>query len=288
MQPYFIKSIKLENAIWNYTQIGECYVCLRSAKKLMDFFALDGVSINSIQRNENQPIAGQALPTGTLFNVGTILKNGAHQKKITTISIIGGDVIFKCVSIATGEVVNDTTMANAQVYVAETPVVVAPMINANKIAEIERDIITANPRALRLRGVIRNRNGQSLQEFVVQYITEWNNPHNDMWKNNNIDNKPVKDTLFADTDDIQTVQGKRRSLGDLFILFRYYYPNVALKEVAKLLYITLVDQIGTCKCATIRKRVWYYEELMDAGEVKQVNDVDEYQLTIAQWKQLLV
>ncbi len=275
MQPYFIKSFKMGNGSpWEYQTVGECYKSLGvHTMKLYDFFGIDGVKINSIQRNENQPTVGQALPTGTVFSIGSILRNGAHQKKITRIKIVQGNVIFECVSTVTQEPVNDTTMINAQLFVED------PVTNTNRITEIQTQILAANPRPLRLRGLLRNRNGQSIQEFMEMFFLEWNNE--------NVEANVVKDTLYADTDDIQTVRGKRRSLGDLFMIFRYYYTTCTLKEIAKLLYITIAPQISSCNCRTINKRVWFYETDTRAGEYKQADERDEFGLTRQAWRELL-
>ncbi len=288
MSPYFVKSFKNRNnnSVWEYATVGECYKSGINTKKLNDFLCDPNTEINSVQRNENQPVNGQALPTGPLFSIGSVLKNGAHQKKITRIKIDQGLVLFEAVSTVNGDRVVDTTLANTTLFVAE-PVVAPAVVNANKIAEIEAKIKAANPRPLRIRGVLRNRNGQTLQDFVLQFITEWNNPNEARWNNANVADKSVKDTLYADTDDIQTAQGKRRSIGDLFMIVRYYYPACTLKELLKLVYVTLAPKIGSCNCRTIRKRVWYYEKAESASVYQQSNENDEYGVSKAEYINLL-
>lgn len=284
MQPFFIKSFKstVGNAVWSYNTVGECYNVAngQTTKKLYDFLGVNGFVIESIQRNEHQPTVGQALPTGTTFSINSILRNGAHQKKITSIIIVNGLPIFKCVSTTTGEDVNDTTLANAQLYVEETTNTVGAS-NPARIAEIQAQILAANPRALRVQGLLRNRGNQTLADFMRAFFEEFNNTA--------VESGATRNTVYTDTDDIQTVRGKRRSLGDIFMIMRWYFPTCTLKDVAKLLYVTLpasMPHLASCKCSEIRKRVWFYDESR-TNEYKQPNDADEYILSKTNWLSLV-
>jgi hypothetical protein len=68
----------------------------------------------------------------------------------------------------------------------------------------------------------------------------------------------------------------RRSQGDLFLLMKYYYPDITFKEVRNLLFQLLnSEKISTDYCWNIRKRVFWPNQLVDA-HIYSVDIVDEY------------
>ena len=71
--------------------------------------------------------------------------------------------------------------------------------------------------------------------------------------------------------------GKRRSLGDIYKICKYYFPEITLKELMKLLYVDLIAIAGfrSSKCSQIRKRVWYYSNGSSNG-LLNTGDTDEY------------
>lgn len=105
---------------------------------------------------------------------------------------------------------------------------------------------------------------ETLKEFLVKFFTEWN---------------LEKDTIFVENREVQTEANKRRSLGDIYMICKYYYPNCTLQDVIKLLYVDLHNEITvgfrTSKCNTINKRVWYYEEESNNGIFDKTSN-DEY------------
>ncbi len=115
--------------------------------------------------------------------------------------------------------------------------------------EIEEQIRQNNPREIRLQPLQKNRKDQTLQEFLTKFFLVWNNE---------------KNTIYADTKDIQTDTRRRRSLGDIFLICKYYYPTTTLREVLNLLYDVLPSIMPagfrSSYCSTIDKRVWYFDE----------------------------
>jgi hypothetical protein len=128
-------------------------------------------------------------------------------------------------------------------------------------------ILTNNPRAIRVQGLLKKTRGhnsrtETLKEFIVKFFTKWNNDLN---------------TIYVDDSSVQTDPGRRRSLGDLFMIVRYYYPNVTLKELFAVLHDLCTNTRGfrTSRCSTIHKRVWYFSE----GEMNAIligGSNDEY------------
>lgn len=66
-------------------------------------------------------------------------------------------------------------------------------------------------------------------------------------------------TINTKTNLIQCEKDKNRSITDLFLLMRYYYPETTLKEFRQCLFDLVNDRkIGTLFCGSISKRVFYH------------------------------
>lgn len=242
-------------------------------KKVMDFMCSPTYVISGVKRlTDNQEFL---IDTRINSNVTTVT-----NRSINSIKIENGQIRFDCSGGS------DIPLQNAVVY---TPPVVlpptpqpavaaannAPTTNLNQTQKdaffntIQHTIIAANPRAVRLPGLLRNRGTQSLQAFLQEFFTNWNED---------------KDTIYADNRDVQTEAGKRRSVGDIFMICKYYYPTCTLKQV----YNALLNQLPTSmpsgfrtsKCSTINKRVWYFDDELESGQL-DLERADEYGNKIA-------
>lgn len=220
-------------------------------KSLMDFMCNGEYRINSIIRNADGGV------TRELFTIGDSLTHYGTRANITHFKIDMGKVII---------VLNNshTIAINTAVkYVApaETPVTAGTVSSQHAdILALQNRIISDFTREIRLEKTLRKRR-ETLHEFLKLFFEEWNS---------------TKRTVFVDDNTQQTSTGRRRSLGDIYMICRYYYPNVTLTEVLQELYTKLPRELTngfrTSKCSQIRKRVWYYE-----GGVNQVlsTDVDD-------------
>lgn len=121
---------------------------------------------------------------------------------------------------------------------------------------------------IRIRGLLRKRT-ETLQEFLIKFFTKWN---------------IERATIWVDEDTIQTEADKKRSLGDIFKICLYYYPNCTLEEVIQELYVNLPEYFDrthentgfrTCVCQQIHKRVWWYAE-GDDNNVNHKTTNDEF------------
>lgn len=114
------------------------------------------------------------------------------------------------------------------------------------LKKLQKTIENNYPRAIRLEKTKKERK-ESLRDFLVKFFTEWN------------DNK---NTVYVDTREVQTDTGRRRSLGDIYMICKYYYPKITLEEVLRELLIELDNYFEsgfrTSYCFNICKRVWYY------------------------------
>lgn len=130
--------------------------------------------------------------------------------------------------------------------------------------ELEQIILAQYPQKIRLQGLLKKRK-ETPKEFLWKFLTKWNKE---------------KNTIFVVNHVVDTDTGRRRSIGDIFMILRYYYPEVTLREVIQWLYvdwITLGDEnYRSSYCYTIHKRVWYNEE--DSGKSSIINkeSSDEY------------
>ncbi len=103
-----------------------------------------------------------------------------------------------------------------------------------------------------------------LHDFLIKFFEEWNN---------------TKTTIFVESGLVQTEVGKRRSLGDIYMICKYYFPEITLKEVIGELYINISPDMPSgfrsSYCNTIHKRVWYFNDTL-ASEVANKTQLDEF------------
>lgn len=258
MQPYIITSFKRINdqAIFRRVENGTNsggYVNGTEVKRLRDFICDGNFVIHSVLRT-------QGNVTFTLLDI-----LNTPRAPIMTIKIIDSEVVLFVNTTQSIRLVN----ASKFVEPVATPVTtttprrgrptnaeVAARNNATttttttrvSFADVEATINRNNPRAIRIQGLLRRRR-ESLQEFLIRFFQEWN---------------LEKNTIYVDDSAVQTAPNKRRSLGDIYMICKYYYPNCTLNEVLNLLYNVIPTIITrgyrTSYCFTINKRVWYYSE----------------------------
>lgn len=142
-------------------------------------------------------------------------------------------------------------------------------MKANQIVKQIQDDI----RPLRIRGLLKKRS-ETLQEFLEKFFRDWNND---------------KDTIYVGNGHLQTEPGKRRSIGDIFQICQYYFPDCTIKEVSDILLNKLPDTVSnfrTSYCNMIHKRVFYKgEEDQETGQFDE-EDEDEYGMTLEDWEEL--
>lgn len=71
-----------------------------------------------------------------------------------------------------------------------------------------------------------------------------------------LQNNNLFDTFFATTNERQIYRSKRRSIGDIFLTLRYYFPTITLQEVHRQLNNSDGEGFGGQICPDINKRVW--------------------------------
>jgi len=129
------------------------------------------------------------------------------------------------------------------------------------------------PRELRVQGLLRKRK-ETLEQFLVDFFNKWNKE---------------KDTLYVDTQEVQTKPGKRRSFADIYAIVNYYYPKTHVRDLRTLLYITLPELIPnfrTSPCSIIKKRVWYKGNPDQETAIISKTHIDEFGMTVQEWLDL--
>ena len=129
------------------------------------------------------------------------------------------------------------------------------------------------PRELRIQGLLKKRK-ETLEQFLIKFFNKWNKE---------------KNTLYVDTEEIQTPPNKRRSFGDIYAIIKYYYPKTNVREIKTLLYENLLEHVPnfrTSPCNQIKKRVWYQGTPEQQTGIIKRDHFDEFGMTVQQWLDL--
>lgn len=137
----------------------------------------------------------------------------------------------------------------------------------SSVEELERRIISSYTVPIRLKKTLKSSIQRlSTEEFLYRFFTKYNKERRTIFINGNL----------------QTEVNRRRSLGDIFMICKYYFPNITLLEVIKLLYQILPNKFEngfrTSYCNQIQKRVWYYNN-NDNNSIMNTPINDEYNNT---------
>lgn len=263
MQPYIITSFRriADNAIFTKIHvIGNqqtnpiIYRFGNEDKRFYDFLCNGEFLIHSVMRRADNVefIVGDILssPRGPIQSIKITQHDVVFYHNTQSVRLVNAAKFVEPV-VHTPIQNNQTTPrrgrpTNAEIA-ARNNATTTPA-NRQSFADVETIINRNNPRAIRIQGLLRRRR-ESLQEFLVRFFQEWN---------------LEKNTIYVDDSAVQTAPNKRRSLGDIYMICKYYYPNCTLNEVLNLLYNVIPTVITrgyrTSYCFTINKRVWYYSE----------------------------
>ncbi len=273
MQSYIINSFRKisDSSTWIRQETGTNsggYVYDNQVKRLNDFLCNGEFMIYSVLRVTGTGRNG--ILQGELFTIGDRL-GVAYGDSIMSIKIIMSEVIL---NLTGGTIASATVkLQNAIKYkepvaTIKKPVAVKATKTTTKVNSGENKAFTtivseieSKIQPIRLEKTLKKRK-ETLEQFLVLFFKEWNNE---------------KNTIFVDTLEVQTEMEKRRSIGDIYMICKYYYPNCTLNEVLNLLYfrlpLVITNGFRTSYCNTIKKKVWYYEEDNDTEALnKTAND----------------
>lgn len=197
----------------------------------------NNLQINQIKDKDNNRI----------FTLGEEIIVNSGKVTITKINLVGASEGFN----AQFKLSDNTTvlMPNATKI---APVITVAIVNS--LNELETRILKDfNNRTLKFNVFVRKRS-ETFEEFKKEFFAR----------------NQEFETIWSDTKTQQTSSGRRRSLGDIFMICKYYYPNITLLEVVKWLYSK--PYFKGQFCSDIEKRVWkMHYDVMHHEDMK-----DEY------------
>jgi len=124
---------------------------------------------------------------------------------------------------------------------------------------------------LKIQGLFKNRK-EPLEDFLVKFFNKWNEE---------------RSTLYSTKNEVQTPPGKRRSIGDIYSICKYYYPNCTIREVSDIVYNKLTGKVPNFRsslCSMIKKRVFYKGLPAQVSCFYDTEKKDEFELTVNDWK----
>lgn len=277
---YIIKSFKTNGGPEVFTleseQNGNYISSLGSGriKRCRDFLCDGDFVINSIIRQNNITSRNDEL-----FSLGTALMHSDTKRIINKIFINKSEVYFDCSHPIDGPNLT-VSLQNARLWVEPVKQVkksIKKTNNTNSFIELQ-EIIESNylDEEIRLEATLKKTAfNLGLEGFLKRFFEEWNKE---------------KNTIYVESGEIQTEHSKRRSLGDIYMICKYYFPNCTLTEVLILLYITLPNHytsgFRTSICNQINKRVWYYDSARE-NTIADKFTGDEYTNNYAYYLELL-
>ncbi len=234
----------------------------------LDFILENNVTIKKVKRTRN-------TTNIELFSINDRVKigNGRTIHSIILFNIVGNKIVVS-VKQESNQEVKEVSLDDLVPYtepVRTTTTTTRTQPN-NTLETLERTILSNYPRAIRLERLLKTRPAnETLKDFLIKFFSgkgEMEEGFNDS-----------RNTIYADDNSVQTGIGKRRSLGDIFMICRYYYPNCTLKDVLRILYIELPAHyesgFRSNNCRQIHKRVWYYSS-GNGNIYMQADENDEY------------
>lgn len=138
------------------------------------------------------------------------------------------------------------------------------------LEEVEKHILDRYP-VIRLEGQKKERS-ESLKVFMKDFFLTLNLECNTL--------------LRGKEKKIQTYRGARRSLGDFFMLCRYYYPDCSFKEVVHYFYVDCFKEISQMRsvfCNATKRRV---NANIGKG-ILHADHPDEFGLVFNDWLNML-
>jgi len=180
----------------------------------------NNLQINQIKDKDNNRI----------FTLGEEIIVNSGKVTITKINLVGNAENFQ----AQFKLSDNSTVLMPNV--TKVPPVI-PVTN-NSLNDLEAKILKDfNNRTLKFNVFVRKKS-ETFEQFKKEFFA----------RNNEFA------TIWSDTKTEQTSAGRRRSLGDIFMICKYYYPSITLLEVVKWLYSA--PYFKGQFCGAVNKRVW--------------------------------
>lgn len=135
-------------------------------------------------------------------------------------------------------------------------------IPGNSVEEKEAYIL-ANCVLLSIQNYTLTEYDDCLEDFIHNFLAVYNRQYK---------------TITVDNKQEQTRAGAHRSLIDIFMICKYYFPSCTLKNVIKGLY-ALNNSLCSQICNTINRRVYELEITQGRLWRSHLEDIDEFNYT---------
>lgn len=140
------------------------------------------------------------------------------------------------------------------------------------IREIQLKILKES-KPIRVRGLLKKRK-EPLKQFIRDFLETHNHEN---------------ETIYVEGGSTQTEPGKRRSIGDIFMICQYYYPDCTLDQVRHILVTELpaeMDNFRSSHCHTINKRVFYVDPEFPQAGIYDKTTHDEFGKPWREWTEV--
>lgn len=121
------------------------------------------------------------------------------------------------------------------------------------------------------------------ESFIKNSFFKYNKQHDSVFAARTVN---PKKSLAKVVGKQQTEQGHRRSLGDIFRVTRYYFPNVTVMQIFKILYNLVINEkyIRTSYCHATDKRMFRIKATSYENDVLFDEEIaDEFDMTWPEW-----
>lgn len=156
-----------------------------------------------------------------------------------------------------------------------TPIKTTNRLISKNLEDKEKEILQREPLLAFGADFILSENDDNVEDFVYNVMVSYK----DRYTTHVVD----PDTLLRKPQ-VHTNVGRHRSLVDLFLLCRYYFPNCTLLQVIKgLYYLNSINVLGYQTCCTVNRRVYECKIKYPAFNLSNPSDYDELNLKVTDY-----
>lgn len=137
--------------------------------------------------------------------------------------------------------------------------------------KLQKTIESSFNEKIRIKGLLKKRK-ETLEQFIEKFFTKWNDEH---------------ETIYVDSKETQTEPECRRSIGDIYMICKYYYPKCTLKQIKDILYDLVKNKEGyrSSYCHSTKKRMFYYSNT-ENNALLNTSEKDEYGMVTGDWDKI--
>ena len=138
--------------------------------------------------------------------------------------------------------------------------------------------ILQNEPLLRLRHFSLSENDDCIEDFLHNFIVSYNRKHATITVS--------KDISLQTSITVSSSAARHRSLTDMFLITKYYFPEATLREVIHYFW-KMGENIEYQTCGTVNRRVYEHKMVYLGGFARHdANGLDELGYTIQQLKNI--